>query len=275
MGGIIWLASYPKAGNTWLRAFLHNLLLNPTQPAAINELDRFCKGDSQNYAYAPFVKKPVAQLTDEEVMEIRPKLHQAIARSSKDAVFVKTHNALQAVLDTSLVTMECTAAAIYVVRNPLDVCLSLADHAGLDIDGAIAMMGDPAARTYTDDVNVFEFYGTWSHHVESWTGQPNPSLLTVRYEDMTDKPRATFKQVANFLNLSPSRQRLEKAIKFSSFKMLSRQEQKTGFRERSSHSEKFFRVGRTGQWRNILTTQQIDTVVSLQHQQMEAFGYLP
>jgi hypothetical protein len=97
----------------------------------------------------------------------------------------------------------------------------------------------------------------------------------VRYEDMIDKPRATFKRVASFLNLSPSRQRLEKAIKFSSFKMLSRQEQKTGFRERSSHSEKFFRVGKAGQWRKILTTEQVDTVVSLQHQQMQAFDYLP
>ena len=275
MGGIIWLASYPKSGNTWLRAFLHNLLLNPTKPAAINELDRFCKGDSQNFAYAPFANKPVAQLTDDEVMAIRPKVHRAVAQSSRDAQFVKTHNALQSILDIPLVTMDSTVAAIYVVRNPLDVCLSLADHAGLDIDGAIAMMGDPSARTYTDDFNVFEFYGTWSHHVESWAGQENPGLLTVRYEDMADHSRATFKKIALFLNLSPPRPRLEKAIKFSSFKMLSRQEQKTGFREKSTHSEKFFRVGRAGQWRKTLTTQQIDTVVSLQHKQMEKFGYLP
>ncbi len=275
MGGIIWLASYPKSGNTWLRAFLHNLLLNPSSPADINSLDRFCRGDSQNLYYLPYVNEPVAQLADAEVMKLRPKVHLGIAQSSQDAIFVKTHNALQSVLDTPLVTMECTAAAIYVVRNPLDICLSLADHAGTDIDGAIEMMANPAARTFTDEINVFEFYGTWSHHVDSWTGQPNPGLQVVRYEDMSDNPRATFKQIAQFLNLSPPRARLDKAIKFSSFKMLSRQEQQHGFRERSSHSDKFFRVGRAGQWKTTLTSAQIDAVVSVQHKEMEKFGYLP
>ncbi len=275
MAGIVWLASYPKSGNTWLRAFLHNLLLNPAQPADINQLDRFCRGDSQNHYYQPYASKPIEGLSDEEVMALRPKVHAGFAQSSPDAVFVKTHNALQSVLEIPLVTMSCTAGAIYVLRNPIDVCPSLADHAGLSLDEAIALMGRPGARTFTDSANVFEYYGTWSHHVESWTGQESDGLIWLRYEDMADKPRATFRKVAEFLGLSPPRPRLDKAIKFSSFKVLARQEAQHGFRERSDHAQRFFRVGRAGQGKKALTTQQIDRIVADHGPIMERFGYLP
>ncbi len=62
MGAIIWLASYPKSGNTWLRAFLHNLLRNPSQPADINQLDRFALGDSQKMWYAEVADRPLADM---------------------------------------------------------------------------------------------------------------------------------------------------------------------------------------------------------------------
>ena len=47
MAGIIWLASYPKSGNTWLRAFLHNLLRDPGRPYDINKLTDVTAGESQ------------------------------------------------------------------------------------------------------------------------------------------------------------------------------------------------------------------------------------
>ncbi len=275
MSGIIWLASYPKSGNTWLRTFLHNLLLDPRQPADINSLDSFCFGDSQAYNFVPHTAKPVAELSDAEVMALRPKVQRGFALSSPDSVFVKTHNALQQFQSVPLVSMENTAAGVYVVRNPLDVCLSLADHAGITIDEAIALMAHPQGRTFTDADNVFEFYGAWSHHVETWTEQKNEGMIVVKYEDMAAKPRATFKRIANFLKLEPPRQRLDKAIKFSSFRTLARQEAKSGFRERSAHSQRFFRVGKAGQWKGKLSAQQVDAVVSAQQRQMARFGYLP
>ena len=38
MGGIYWLASYPKSGNTWLRCFLLNLRRDADAPARLEEL---------------------------------------------------------------------------------------------------------------------------------------------------------------------------------------------------------------------------------------------
>mgnify|MGYP002725653533 CR=1 FL=1 len=276
MGGIIWLASYPKSGNTWLRAFLHNLLQNPERPARINELDQFCLGDSQVDWYARVANGRLPQdMPPEDVAPLRPLVHQAFTKAHPDSVFAKTHNLMGEAYGVPLVSMEYTAAAIYVVRNPLDMVLSMADHFGLGHDDAIAMLADPSAGTPSTARNAFEFYGTWSQHVNSWTAHKNNSLIVLRYEDMSAKPRQTFRRAAEFLGLDPSRARLDKAIRFSSFKVLRAQEAKAGFRERSSHSEAFFRSGKTGQWRGILSKVQVDAVVSAHHGQMERFGYLP
>ncbi len=174
-----------------------------------------------------------------------------------------------------LINLDCTVGAIYILRNPLDVCLSLADHAGLAIDQAIELMANPLGGSDTDSINVYEVYGSWSIHVESWTQEARPSLIWVRYEDLLAKPAKSFGRVAKFLGLSPSRERLQKAMQFSSFRVLSNQESRTGFRERSQHSERFFRIGQAGQWRKILTPTQVDAVVAAHTEQMRRFDYLP
>ncbi len=276
MGGIIWLASYPKSGNTWLRAYLHNLLRDPEKPADINQLDQFCLGDSQAHWYYNISSfKDLTDVPLAEVASLRTKVHQTFTQASPDSVFAKTHNLLGEAHGAPLVSMEYTVGAIYVVRNPLDMVPSLADHYGLNFDEAIDMLASPDAGTANSKSNAFEFYGTWSQHVRSWTGPENDSLMHLRYEDMDHKPTQTFRRAAKFLGLEPSKARLDKAIRFSSFKVLQGQEKRDGFRERSSHSERFFRSGKSGQWRTLLSKAQIDRVVADHREQMERFGYLP
>lgn len=275
MGAIIWLASYPKSGNTWLRAFLHNLLRNPDRPMGINELDKFCLGDSQAVWYQHVSGRSPAQMTKEEVAALRPRVHEAFTQAFPDSVFAKTHNILAAAFGQPMVTMDCTAGAIYVLRNPLDVTISLADHFGITLDQSVEFMANPQAGTENDDVNAFEFYGTWSQHVASWTREGNQGMIWLRYEDLLQKPNQSFGRVASYLGLKPSRQRLDKAIKFSSFKVLRSQEEREGFRERSKHAERFFRVGKASQWRTTLSTEQVDAIVAAHGEQMERFGYLP
>lgn len=275
MGAVIWLASYPKSGNTWLRAFLHNLLRNPDRPMAINELDKFCLGDSQAGWYQHVSGRSPAEMSKQEVAELRPKVHQAFTQVFPDSVFAKTHNLLGEVFGHPLVNMDCTAGAIYVLRNPLDVTVSLGHHFGLTLDQSVAFMANPQAGTENDEINAFEFYGTWSQHVASWTREGNEGMIWIRYEDLLRKTNQTFGQVAGYLGLKPPRQRLERAIKFSSFKVLRGQEEREGFRERSKHAERFFRVGKASQWRSTLSTAQVDAIVEAHGEQMERFGYLP
>jgi Sulfotransferase domain len=275
MGKIIWLASFPKSGNTWLRAFMHNLLRNPNEPYDINKLADFTKGDAQMAWYNLIDKRPGSQITKDEVATLRPKVHRLMTQSRPDSVFIKTHNKLVEDRGTPMITMECTAGAIYIIRNPLDVTLSFADHYGLSIDDAIKTMATPGLHTENSDKYCYEIYGTWSENVETWTLNSHPGLHVVRYEDMLDAPVKTFGGVLRFLGLNVSRERLDKAIKLSSFRVLQEQEKRQGFVEKTEVSERFFREGKAGQWRRKMTREQVDAVVAAHREQMARFGYLP
>jgi len=274
MGSLIWLASYPKSGNTWLRAFLYNLLRNPPTPAPINDLDKFCLGESAAGWFAHRAKKPVDGMTLDEVMALRPDVQRDFTKAFPDSVFVKTHNFMGDCLGHPLHNMQVTAGAIYVVRDPRDLVISMTHHYGIDLDAAIVRLNSPEASTETADGHVAEIHNDWSTHVKSWTQNPNPGLHVVRYEDMLDRPNRTFGGIARFLGLDPEPQRLAKAVKFSSFEVLRRQEREGSFKERSAHSQAFFRSGKQQQWRTVLSQAQVDTIESHHNEQMRRFSYI-
>jgi hypothetical protein len=278
MGGIVWLASYPKSGNTWMRAFLHNLLTNAKRPIEPNLLDRFTMANKAVGWYRPYLgDRPADKITPEELAKHRSQVHRDFTRTSPDTVFVKTHCYLGPDdLGVPLITMEYTAGAIYIVRNPLDVVLSMMPHFGLTADQAIDYLGFMRnSMGGMDENSIPEPVSTWSMHVKSWTGEPNPRLLAVRYEDMLDQPLIAFGNVCRFLGLKPPPDRLARAVEFSSFDTLRKLEDEKGFRERSKSAERFFREGRKDQWREKLSEAQVGRVVGEHREQMARFGYVP
>jgi len=274
MGAIIWLASYPKSGNTWMRSFLHNLLRNPNDSYDINQLSDFTLGDSQARWYQLFDPRPAGEYTMDEVRLLRPLVHREMTKAYPDSVFVKTHNALIEDEGHRLVTPEVTAGAIYVVRDPRDVAISYSHHRGKSIDDTIELMAQIGACTVGNNVNVYERMASWSLHVESWTEPARPQHLVVRYEDMLERPVKSFGAVAKFLGLDPPRARLDKAIKLSSFKVLQTQERRKGFVERPDTAAAFFREGKAGQWRKTLSPAQIARIEQDHAAQMRRFEYL-
>lgn len=275
MGGILWLASYPKSGNTWLRAFLHNFMRNPDQSYDINKLMEFTAGESQTVLYRYFDPRPWTEYKREDVAKIRPLVHRELTKSFPDTVFAKTHNALIEDCGYPTVNMEVTVGSIYVVRNPLDVAISYAHHLAIDYDEAIKLMGTKGAMTLPSEKHVHELMSSWSHHVESWTARPSPRLHVVRYEDLLESPFKSFGGIARFLGINPTRERLDKAIKLSSFKVLKNQEKTKGFIERPAKADAFFRKGEAGQWRRDLSPEQVKRVIGDHREQMERFGYVP
>jgi len=276
MGGIIWLASYPKSGNTWLRAYLHNLMRNAMEPIAPNRLNELTLGDGMVRFFAAHTKgRATIDMELAEIAALRSAVQRDLAASSRDSVLVKTHNWLGLDHGHPCIDMNLTAGAIYVVRNPLDVVLSLADHFGIDTDQAIAQMADPNARTLNLRHRVPDVMSSWSNHVRSWTERPNPRLHVMRYEDMLAKPNAAFTALTRFLGLPASNERIARAVRFSSFDTLQGLEARQGFVERSSHSRAFFRQGQAGQWRKVLTPDQVRLICQQHREPMRAFGYWP
>ena len=275
MSKIIWLASYPKSGNTWMRAFLHNLFRDPNEAYDINKITDLSISDSSIDWYRAQDKRAWTDWSAVDVARMRRGAQLAMCRLKPDDVFVKTHNASVVFLGYPMMHQDLTAGAIYIVRNPLDVCISLSHHYGTDLDTTIDILADPSIGSKTNDKIVYEVHKSWSIHVDSWTNPPRPGLAVLRYEDMLNNPIKTFGGLSQFLGLNPPRKRLERAIERASFKTLRRQEDEQGFKEKSPFAQKFFRDGRAGQWRELLTPAQIDKVVSSHKEQMQRFGYWP
>jgi len=275
MGGIVWLASYPKSGNTWVRAFLHNFMRDPDRSYDINRLADLTVGDSQIHWYQEIINKPGADYTEEEVQRMRPQVHRRLSRISPDTIVCKTHNALMEDDGHPLVTMDVTAGAIYIVRNPLDVAVSYSHHLGLSIDRIIERMNTMGATIPGNEQNVYELQGSWTENVETWTDPPNPRIHVVRYEDMLEAPVRAFAGIVKFLGIAAPRQRIEKAVKLSSFRVLQEQERRQGFRERGPHAKSFFREGKAGQWHKALSQEQVAALVAVHRTQMARFGYVP
>lgn len=277
MGNIIWLASYPKSGNTWMRAFIYNLIENPARPGRIAELPAYFEEESKPRWYEPYAGDGgVAAMDFDQVMALRPRVHQDIANSrERGSIFTKTHNMFGQLQGIPLHNLAVMAAAIYILRNPLDVVLSVADHFGLSIDEAIDFMANEETGTPTNEENVAGFMGSWSTHVASWTAQPHPAILVVRYEDLQDNAIKSFGSVAKLLGLGKDRNRLRKAIQFSSFSELKQQELRGGFVEKSPNSRNFFRKGSKNQWAEALSDEQVARIVDRHRQQMSRFDYIP
>ncbi len=278
--GIIWLASYPRSGNTWTRAFIHalvNIVRDPDfSDLDINRIEEYSASESAAEQYRTFLGKPAFRSSPEEIAAVRPRVQSEIIARLKRPVFIKTHNANAVDHGHPLINMSVSAGAVYVLRNPLDVAISFARFRNISIDQAIDDMATSAFGVATNRDNVHVITGSWTEHVRSWTDRPHPVVLVVRYEDLVDKPAESFGAIARHLLMTPTTEQLDKAIALAGFETLRDQEAAAGFVEKPETSpEPFFRVGKAGQWRDVLTAEQVDRVVSAHRAMMQKFRYLP
>lgn len=277
--GIIWLASYPKSGNTWTRNFLHNLINvmgggNP-QTQDINRMNRHSTWEISGRPYEKMLGKSLDQCTREEIASVRHQVQQQIADNADGLAFVKTHHALVMDRKQPTINFDITSGAIYIVRNPLDVAISFSHHLNASIDEAIEQMAIDGLETPINEKSVYEVYGSWSQHVESWTRKAQRTIYVMRYEDMLGNAEATFRGLARHLLLEPSAEQLAQAIELSSFDRLQSQEKEKGFNEKPKDAKRFFRSGKANQWQEELTDQQIDRIVNTHRKQMQRFNYCP
>jgi len=253
---IIWLASFPKSGNTWTRSFLAHYFMPPGEAPDINNLRKFTTADVRQDFFDRAAGRPYQGETIEDWLAVRRKALRLIALSKPGHHFVKTHCRIDRLAGEDLIPPEVTAAAIYIIRNPFDLALSYGRHLGLSIEDVTTNMAFDGAMNVTPS-KIFEVIGRWDAHVGSWTSAPGLPRHVLRYEDMTADPERAFRGLLGFLRAPVQDGKLRRAIRATSFKELRKQEERHGFIERPPQMERFFARGEAGAWREEMTPAQV------------------
>ena len=276
--GVVWLASYPKSGNTWTRVVLTAYLRADDAPDLINALTARPIASDRD-AFDEALELESSDMTPDEVLRYRPLFHAMLADELPSPTFVKVHDAyLRLPCGAAMFPKSATSSVVYLVRNPLDVAVSYAHHLNRSIDSTVRWMKNPAAaesdRATGISKRLREPLTTWSDHVASWLDQEELPMHVSRYEDLLADPHAAFGRIVRFAGLEWDGARLARAIDRSAFHRLRAEEAESGFREKSPTAPSFFRAGVAGSWRTTLSPRQVRALVDAHGPMMERLGYL-
>lgn len=290
MSGGIWLASYPKSGNTWFRLLLANL--RAEAPVDINALPERGGIASARARFDNMMLFPSGLLTHEECDRLRPGLYEAMAGRDwlsaniddeappGQPLFIKTHDAWTYTTDgvPLLGAGPGVKGAILIVRDPRDVAPSLANHGGQTIDQSIRFMADPegmfCGRVDRQHSQLRQRLPGWSGFNRSWLDQDEIPVHLVRYEDLHTDTLGVFAGALAFAGVALDFGAMERAVEFASFTLLRAQELRSGFREAPvGRSAPFFRRGQVAAWRQELSVAQVARIEEDHAGMMDRLGY--
>lgn len=258
---IVWLASYPKSGNTWVRCFLDAYFLGEVD---INELvlsvsddsaTRHLVGDNSDPRLFPvqiqMLTRPMA------LLRMVRQYHEY--KVAGVPLFVKTHNAHMVANGIETLPDCLTKATVCLVRDPRDVVVSFSKHMGLSIDEGIDYFLDKYRVLEAHEANkMADFICSWPSHVLSYANADTHNVLMVRYEDLKVNPQKWFAAILSHAGIAPDLEKINRALALTELRQLQKQEKEKGFRESSPHAkDKFFGEGRVKGWKEKLNPKQL------------------
>ncbi len=276
--GFVWLASYPKSGNTWFRALL---TAYEDLDGAVDINSLAARHAARERLFERYLACEGSLLTIDETFIARRELYLFLAGTTTSKEPQKVHDANLPLANGKLLfPPEATAALIHLVRHPFDVAVSYAFHTGLEsnFDQCIDHMCNPDFRidglTYAQMPQV---QSDWSSHAISWLDMPDVRRVTLRYEDMLDDAETALTRALRAMDPSvdPDPDRVQRAVEATSFGKLKAQETASSFKERPKKSEAFFRSGTSGDWQNHLTPAQCARLSDALAPAMQRLGYHP
>ena len=257
---IIWIASYPKNGNTWLRALISAYYFTESgfflKDKQLNNIKQF---PSKEYFNGFDYDCSVPGATSKYWIAAQDKIN-----NEKKIRFLKTHSALVKLGNNNFTNKKNTLAAIYIVRDPRNVLDSMSRHFQISYDEALKTMLDQHNFTYDfkkkNDFSDYQFTSSWEKNYQSWKNNKLFPVKFLRYEDLSNKTFTIFKEVIEFINKNSfikkgfNRQKALNAVSSTSFDKLKNLEKESGFIESIvSRKEKklipFFQLGPNNSWK--------------------------
>ena len=285
---IIWLASYPKSGNTWLRFYIISLLMGKQTNLNLNHLRAI-----MNYPHSTQFEDLVSDLFDFDEIAKNWITSQNKINSNKNLRFFKTHNMLGKFKGNLFTNSENTLGSIYIVRDPRNVVTSVKNHYSLSNyeeatkfifnENQVLSLSDRQKDLYLKSKKfpLTQFVGSWKTHYLSWKNMKKNYLL-VRYEDLVESPKNEFTKIADFvgnlLKLKFTEDQIDNAISLSSFDKLEKMEKDNGFTEstfdKDGKRNKFFFLGPKNDWKKILNNNTSSLIEKEFEGEMKELKYL-
>jgi len=281
---IIWLSSYPKNGNTWLRSLIS---------AYYYTNDGLFLGDQQLKNIQQFPIKKYLENFDYDLKKPGDAVRFWVAAQDKINLdkkirFFKTHNALVKLGSNDFTNKRNTLGGIYIVRDPRNVLDSVSRHYQIDYENALKLMQDEKSFTYDfkkkNDYSDYQFISSWEKNYQSWKYNKLIPVKFIRYEDLIKETFIVFKEIVEFIDKITnnrkgfSREKAKNAVQSTSFENLKKIEIEKGFNEsiiarKDNKKIPFFHLGPNNRWQKNFEEEFIKELNDIFGKNLEELNY--
>ena len=283
---IIWLASYPKSGNTWVRAIISSLLYSDDGIFKFSFLKKIDQFPEKKY-FKDFVK----DFGDFDLIKKNWILAQDKINLNNNIKIFKTHQGKYTVNNDDFTNNENTKAIIYIVRDPRNIVTSISNHFTKSVNESLKFMlsnsviGDN--KSFEESIKdknsrMLTLLGKWNDHYRSWTRKKD-NLLLIRYEDLILNPKSEINRISmflkNYMEFKVNNEKLDNIIKTTSFENLKKLEKEETFNEgvldkKTKNKVNFFYMGSKNRWEELLNKEITQSIEKNFYKEMKEIGYL-
>ena len=274
---IIWCASYPKSGNTWVRAIITSLLYSKDGIFNFDMLRKVSLFPKRFY-----FKDFIDDYSDlKKVSQYWINAQEKINSDGKIRI-LKTHNGNYNFLGNDFTNKKNNLGVIYIVRDPRNIITSISSHYQLNMEQSVSFMLDKKRtliyldKNNTSEENVINLLCSWKDHYNSWKISSN--LILIKYEDLLNDIKSQIDRLSLFLKkfgkFESNDEKINNIIKTTSFEILKTKEEKEGFVEAPHSHMKFFNLGPKNNWKNIVNDKLIYQIEKNFKKEMKELNYL-
>ena len=276
---IIWIASYPKSGNTYIRSFLSAYFFTNT-----GNFDFKLLKNIEQFPDKQFFNGFIDNIDDASKSWLS--IQKDLIKTNKTR-FLKTHSAFISFNNNQFTNAETTLGSVYIVRDPRSIVTSIMNHFSMDQFEAAEMLFDEDRGIKSSDGNLatYSFLSSWCNHYNSWNNLKTIKSILIKYEDLEKSNEEIFSNLIRYINNligsneGIDHQKFIKALETTKFSFLKKKEGEEGFIESvysksKDHKKPFFNQGFKNDWEKVLEKKVLDKIEKKFYKEMKLLGYL-